>query len=140
MMGGAGLAAEPDPRLERGLEQFRRMAGPGRAEEVRAERRRISPEFEQFALTVLAGEVWTRPGLDLRARSLVTIAALAALGRPRGLALNIEMALSGTGPPARRSAKPSSRSRSMPASRRHGRPSRSPTGSSSAPASQSIRK
>ncbi|HEU0004968.1 MAG TPA: carboxymuconolactone decarboxylase family protein, partial [Terriglobia bacterium] len=44
-------------------------------------------------LGVLAGEVWTRPALDLRTRSLATIAGLTALGRPRALALNIEMAL-----------------------------------------------
>jgi 4-carboxymuconolactone decarboxylase len=42
---------------------------------------------------VLASELWTRSELDLRTRSLVTIAGLTALGRPRALALNIEMAL-----------------------------------------------
>ena len=42
---------------------------------------------------ILAGELWTREALDLRTRSLVTIAGLAALGRSRALALNIEMAL-----------------------------------------------
>jgi alkylhydroperoxidase/carboxymuconolactone decarboxylase family protein YurZ len=41
----------------------------------------------------VAGEVWSRPGLDLRTRSLVTIAALAALGRSRALELNLRMAV-----------------------------------------------
>jgi 4-carboxymuconolactone decarboxylase len=81
---------DDDRRIEKGMEQFRKMAGSGHAEEVRAEWRRVSPDFERF---VLAGEVWTRRELDLRTRSLVTIAALAAVGRPRGLRLNIEMAL-----------------------------------------------
>lgn len=54
---------------------------------------RTQKGFEQFVLYVLSGEVWTRPGLDLKSRSCVTIAALTSLGRPRGLALNIEMGL-----------------------------------------------
>jgi 4-carboxymuconolactone decarboxylase len=44
-------------------------------------------------LGFLAGEIWQRPLLDLRTRSLVTIAALAAAARPQGLELNIRMAL-----------------------------------------------
>ncbi len=60
---------------------------------VRAAWSRISPDFERFVLSVLAGRVWTRPGLDLRSRSLVTIGALTALGRTRALDLNVEMAL-----------------------------------------------
>ena len=42
----------------------------------------------------VAGEVWSRPGLDRRTKSLVTIATLAALGRTLALELNIRMALS----------------------------------------------
>jgi 4-carboxymuconolactone decarboxylase len=80
-------------RIEKGLEQLRKMLPPGRVEEVRKQWQQISPEFESLVLGVLAGEVWTRPGLDLRTRSLTTIAGLTALGRPRALALNIEMAL-----------------------------------------------
>ena len=79
--------------IKRGFEQFVKMAGAERAEAVRHEWHRIAPEFEELVLSVLAGQVWTRPQLDLRTRSLVTIAALTAIGRPRGLALNIEMAL-----------------------------------------------
>ena len=86
--------AEVSPeRVQKGFEQFCRMVGEARAEEVRRQWHRISPEYEQFVLGVLAGEVWTRQALDLRTRSLVTVAALTALGRTRGLALNIEMAL-----------------------------------------------
>ncbi len=80
-------------RIDRGFAQFVQMVGDERANEVRAQWRDVSPEFEQFVMGSLSGEMWTRPDLDLRTRSLITIAALAALGRPRGLALNIEMAL-----------------------------------------------
>jgi 4-carboxymuconolactone decarboxylase len=80
-------------RIQRGFEQFQKMLGKARAEEVRTQWRQISPDFEEFVLGILAGELWTRETLDLRTRSLVTIAGLAALGRSRALALNIEMAL-----------------------------------------------
>ncbi len=86
----------PDPseeRIQRGLEQFAKMAGRERAEELQSTWREISPSFESFVLGVLAGEVWPRQELDPRTRSLVTVAGLAALGRPRALTLNIEMAL-----------------------------------------------
>ena len=41
----------------------------------------------------IGGEVWNRPGLDLRTRSLCSIAVLAGLGRINALELNIRMAL-----------------------------------------------
>ena len=77
---------------KRGWRLFRQMAG-GRAEGIRRSWRRLAPDFERYVLGFLAGEVWTRPVLDRRTRSLITIAALAATGRPQGLELNIRMAL-----------------------------------------------
>jgi 4-carboxymuconolactone decarboxylase len=76
----------------RGLELFRKMAG-ARAEEIRRQWQALAPDFERYVLGFLAGEVWTRPGLDLRTRSLITIAVLTATGRQQGLELNIRMAL-----------------------------------------------
>ena len=55
--------------------------------------RDLSPDFERYVMEFLSGEIWRRRGLDLRTRSLCTVAALAALGRSRGLGLNIRMAL-----------------------------------------------
>jgi 4-carboxymuconolactone decarboxylase len=53
----------------------------------------VTPDFQKYVFEFLGGELWMRPGLDLRTRSLVTIAALAAMGRLRALRLNIEMGL-----------------------------------------------
>jgi 4-carboxymuconolactone decarboxylase len=60
---------------------------------VRRRWRALSPDFERYVIGFLAGEIWRRPLLDLRTRSLVTIAALAAAARPQGLELNVRMAL-----------------------------------------------
>lgn len=78
---------------DKGLEMLSRMLGESRAQEVRAGWSRLSPDFAAFVTDFLAGQVWSRPHLDLKTRSLVTVAALTALGRPNGLRLNIEMAL-----------------------------------------------
>ena len=65
----------------------------GFADETREAWRKISPEFEAYVVEFLAGEIWSRPHLDLQTRSLVTIATLAGLGRPLALELNIRMAI-----------------------------------------------
>lgn len=80
-------------RTARGAELLIKMLGADAAEQTRAAWRAICPQFEGYVVEFLAGEIWSRPALDLRARSLVTIAALAALGRTRGLELNLRMAL-----------------------------------------------
>src|SRR5229473_2872506 len=79
--------------FERGLRLFEKMIGPSDARRMRAAWRKLEPDFERYVLTFVAGEIWSRPGLDRRTRSLCTIAALAALGRDNGLQLNIRMAL-----------------------------------------------
>ena len=78
---------------ERGWKLLQRMLGPAEARRTRAAWLRMSADFERYVLTFLAGEIWSRQGLDRRTRSLVTIAALTSLGRTRGLELNIRMAL-----------------------------------------------
>jgi len=79
--------------FDRGARLLNKMLGPGDARRVRAAWRRLAPDFERYVLTFLSGEIWSRPGLDRRTRSLATIAALTALGRTNGLELNIRMAL-----------------------------------------------
>jgi len=78
---------------EKGFETLRQLLGDDRAIEIRAAWAKLSPDFAHFVTNFLAGEIWSRPQLDKKTRSLVTVAALTALGRPQGLRLNIEMAL-----------------------------------------------
>ena len=78
---------------EKGFETLRQLLGDDRAIEIRAAWAKLSPDFAHFVTNFLAGEIWSRPQLDRKTRSLVTVAALTALGRPNGLRLNIEMAL-----------------------------------------------
>jgi 4-carboxymuconolactone decarboxylase len=78
---------------ERGIEMLRRLFGEERADEVRAGWAKLSPDFADMVTNFLAAEVWSRPNLELKTRSLITVAALTALGRVNGLRLNIEMAI-----------------------------------------------
>ncbi len=78
--------------VEHGIAVLKQMAGDQEAERVRETWRRLCPDFEKFVLGFLASQVWTRGNLDLKTRSLCTVAALAALGRTSGLDLNIRMA------------------------------------------------
>jgi 4-carboxymuconolactone decarboxylase len=82
-----------DERTQRGIKLLQQMLGPDEAERVQQSWQQISPDFESYVVEFVAGEVWSRPHLDLRTRSLVTISALTALGRTRALELNIRMAL-----------------------------------------------
>lgn len=78
---------------EKGIDMLRRLLGDDRAIEIRNTWAKLSPDFAHFVTNFIAGEIWSRPHLDLKTRSLVTIAGLTALNRPHGLRLNIEMAI-----------------------------------------------
>ena len=43
------------------------------------------PKLAEISDTLIYGEVWERPGLSRRDRSLITVAALIAMGRERQL-------------------------------------------------------
>src|SRR3977135_667685 len=43
------------------------------------------PKLAEISDTLIYGEVWERPGLSKRDRSLITVATLLALGRPKQL-------------------------------------------------------
>lgn len=53
----------------------------------------IAPAFDEYTQKVLFGEVWERPGLSRRDRSLVTVATLIALYRTNELPFHLERAL-----------------------------------------------
>jgi 4-carboxymuconolactone decarboxylase len=49
--------------------------------------------FQDFITRYAWGDVWTRPGLELRARSVITLAVLTALGRENEIAMHVRGAL-----------------------------------------------
>ena len=80
-------------QYEKGIAQFAQMVGHDNIDALRERFAALSPDFEQVVMGFIGGEIWSRPNLDLRTRSLCSIAVLAGLGRVNALDLNIRMAL-----------------------------------------------
>jgi len=55
--------------------------------------RNTAPKLAELTDEVLFGDVWERPGLSKRDRSLITVAALIALGRDKQLTGHLRRAL-----------------------------------------------
>jgi 4-carboxymuconolactone decarboxylase len=53
----------------------------------------VAPKLAELTDDVLFGDVWERPGLSKRDRSLITVAALVALYRTRELPSHLRRAL-----------------------------------------------
>jgi 4-carboxymuconolactone decarboxylase len=52
----------------------------------------VAPKLAELTDNVLFGDVWERPGLSKRDRSLVTVSALIALNRPEQLRAHLTIA------------------------------------------------
>jgi 4-carboxymuconolactone decarboxylase len=52
-----------------------------------------APKLAQLGRDVLYGDVWERPGLNMRDRSLITVAALVASYRPQQMPFHLKRAL-----------------------------------------------
>ena len=68
-----------DDRYERGWEKLQELAGAD-GERVIETVRELSPDLARLVVEFGYGDIYTRPGLDLRQRQMVAIAALTALG------------------------------------------------------------
>jgi len=53
----------------------------------------FTADFQDLITRYAWGEIWSRPGLDRRARSCITITALVATGREHELAMHVRAAL-----------------------------------------------
>ncbi|MBR0817527.1 carboxymuconolactone decarboxylase family protein [Bradyrhizobium liaoningense] len=68
-----------ESRLERGHRALAEIDGQA-GQEVVAALADIAPDFATYVLEFPFGDIYSRPGLDLRSREIATIAALAAMG------------------------------------------------------------
>src|SRR5580658_2940416 len=70
---------------------------PSKPTDPRERLRPIVPKLMDLTDKVLFGDVWERPGLSKRDRSLITVAALVALYRPEQLRIHLGRALQNGG-------------------------------------------
>jgi len=78
-----------EKRYEDGMRMRRAVLGDAHVDRSEAGKTAFDADFQHFLVETAWGTVWTRPGIDLRTRQLITIAMLAALGRENELGLHI---------------------------------------------------
>jgi 4-carboxymuconolactone decarboxylase len=78
---------------DQGLKTRREVLGSDYVDAALANADEFSRPLQEMITQFAWGEVWNRPGLDRRTRSLLNLAMLTALNRPHELKLHIKGAL-----------------------------------------------
>lgn len=68
-------------RLDRGMKTRRSVLGDAWVDAANARRTDFDADFQDFITGAAWNDVWSRPGLTKRERSIITIALLAGLGQ-----------------------------------------------------------
>ena len=76
-----------------GMEVRREVLGDAHVDRSEKTKTSLNEEFQDLLTRYAWGEIWTRPGLDRRIRSCITIAMLVALNREEELAIHLRGAL-----------------------------------------------
>jgi 4-carboxymuconolactone decarboxylase len=77
---------------EQGMRVRREVLGDEHVEEAIERTTPLTEPFQDFITRFAWGAVWSRPGLDRRTRSAITLSVLTALGREHELELHIRAA------------------------------------------------
>lgn len=82
-----------DERYEAGMRVRREVLGDAHVDAALAATTPLTADFQELITRYAWGEIWTRPGLDRRTRSAVTMTALIARGQYDELAMHVRGAL-----------------------------------------------
>ena len=85
-----------ESRYDTGMKVRKEVLGEEYVEQAQARTTEFDTDFQRYLTETAWGSVWSRPDLDRRTRSLVTIAILAALGREE-LAVHLRAAMHNIG-------------------------------------------
>lgn len=78
---------------ERGMAVRREVLGDEHVDAAIEKTTEFTADFQDLITRYAWGEIWSRPGLDRRTRSCITLTALVALGREEELAMHVRAAL-----------------------------------------------
>jgi 4-carboxymuconolactone decarboxylase len=78
---------------DEGMRVRREVLGDEHVDDAIARTTEFTQEFQDLITRYAWGEIWTRPGLDRRTRSCITLTVLVALGRDEELAMHVRAAL-----------------------------------------------
>ena len=87
------MSDEKSAAFVAGMKLRREMFGAAGAEDRLAQATDFNRPFEEMVTEYCFGQTWGRPGLDLKTRSLLTLAALTALSKPNQLKVHVAGAL-----------------------------------------------
>lgn len=82
-----------DNVYERGMKVRREVLGDAHVDRAEARKTALTADFQDYITRCAWGEIWTRPGLDRRTRSCITVAMLVALNRSEELEMHLRAAL-----------------------------------------------
>lgn len=91
--------SESESESDRGMRVRREVLGDEHVDRAEAAKTEFTADFQEFITRYAWAEIWDRPGLDRRARSVATLAALVALRAENEIAMHVRAALrNGLGP------------------------------------------
>jgi 3-oxoadipate enol-lactonase/4-carboxymuconolactone decarboxylase len=79
-------------RYGAGMQVRRQVLGDDHVDRATAATTDFTRDFQQLITEYAWGSIWTRPGLDRRSRSMITLAALVARGHHEELAMHVRAA------------------------------------------------
>lgn len=88
---GGGLSDEE--RYDQGMAVRREVLSDAHVDRSIASTTDFTGDFQDFITRVAWGDVWSRPGLDRRSRSVAVLTAMIALGHHEELVMHVRAAL-----------------------------------------------
>lgn len=76
-----------------GMAVRREVLGDEHVDRATANATDFTRDFQELITSYAWGEIWTRPGLDRRSRSMITLTALVARGHHEELAMHVRAAV-----------------------------------------------
>ncbi len=83
---------QPPTTYDAGMAVRREVLGDSHVDRADAEATDFTRDFQELITSYAWGTIWTRPGLDRRSRSLITLTALVARGHHEELAMHLRAA------------------------------------------------
>lgn len=88
-----GKKTKRSKAFQAGLAMRKKVLGPDYVENSLSKAGAFGMPFQEMSTEFAWGNVWTRPGLSLRDRSLVTLAQCIALNRPNEIRIHVRGAI-----------------------------------------------
>lgn len=89
----AGEGLSDQERYDQGMTVRREVLSDAHVDRSIANTTDLTADFQDFITRVAWGDVWSRPGLDRRSRSVAVLSSLIALGHHEELAMHLRAAL-----------------------------------------------